>query len=46
MNEMGWLHEHGFVSCYDDYLALPLTVLDDCRMVMHAEAQNRKLASG
>jgi hypothetical protein len=40
---MTWLAEHGFVSCWADYLALPVGILDDCRMVMTAEARGRKI---
>ena len=47
---MNWLHEHGVVANYDDYLALPMAVLNDCRLVMVAEAEDserqRQKASG
>jgi hypothetical protein len=38
---MTWLHEHGFIASYADYLALPYGVLEDTRLVMMAEAQDR-----
>lgn len=44
---MYWLREHGLVSSYDDYLALPAAVLDDARLYMgiegeHLRAQHEK----
>ncbi len=36
--EMRWLREHGLISSYDDYVDLPVTVLDDARMLMEAQA--------
>lgn len=39
---MTWLHEHGLVSCYDDYVSLPAQVLYDARMLMVREAQGRE----
>lgn len=35
---MAWLHQHGLISNYDDYVGLPVTVLEDARMAMEAEA--------
>lgn len=35
---MRWLHEHGLVSTYDDYAALPVSVLEDARLLMEHEA--------
>lgn len=45
MIEMGWLGSHGVVSNYADYLALPIGVLDDCRMIAGAEQQAQRLAA-
>lgn len=39
---MTWLHEHGAIANYDDYVGLPAVVLSDCRLVMQAEAENAK----
>lgn len=39
---MGWLHERGLVSCWQDYLDLPLGVLIDARMIMHHESIARQ----
>jgi len=43
---MRWLHDAGVISNYDDYVGLPLRVLQDARLVMAAEAghQNRQAA--
>jgi hypothetical protein len=42
---MRWLKERGLVSSYDDYVGLPLTVLEDARLLMTAEeAQAKKEA--
>lgn len=35
---MGWLHEHGLIGNYDDYVGLPVCVLEDARLLMEAEA--------
>jgi hypothetical protein len=35
---MRWLHEHGVIANYQDYLALPFRVLQECRLVMEAHA--------
>lgn len=35
---MQWLRQHGVIATYDDYVALPLAVLEDCRMLMEHEA--------
>lgn len=39
---MGWLRDHGLVSCYEDYLALPYAVLEDARLLMEHEANVAK----
>lgn len=39
--EARWLHEAGLIGCYDDYVALPFRVLQDARLVMAAEAQQK-----
>ena len=39
---MRWLKEHGVINSYDDYMALPLTVIDDARMLMEAEQRERE----
>ncbi len=44
LSEMNWLHQHGLVSCYEDYLALPAAVLEDCHLLMEAEATASELA--
>jgi hypothetical protein len=36
---MYWLKEHGVTSNADDYAALPLGVLEDCRLLMDADAK-------
>lgn len=36
---MQWLHEHGVIGNRDDYLALPIGVLEDCRLLMEAEIE-------
>ena len=52
---MRWLREHGLIATYDDYLSLPIAVLDDARLVMgaewereaaEAEKQNRETRRG
>lgn len=35
---MAWLHEHGLIGNYDDYVELPACVLDDARLLIEAEA--------
>lgn len=37
--EIAWLKERGLVSSYEDYLRLPIAVLDDVRMLAEGEAQ-------
>lgn len=37
--EIRALREYGLVSCYEEYLRLPLGVLEDARLVIVAEAQ-------
>lgn len=37
---MRWLREHGVIASYDDYVGLPVIVLEDARMVMAAESQH------
>ncbi|MCC6959231.1 MAG: hypothetical protein IT301_05240 [Dehalococcoidia bacterium] len=37
---MRWLRENGVISSYDDYVGLPLRVLQDARLLMAAEAQH------
>jgi hypothetical protein len=39
---MRWLREHGLISSYDDYLALPAAVLGDAQLLMEAEAVDAK----
>lgn len=41
---MRWLHEHGAISNLADYLALPVPVLEDARLLMDAEASAKKSA--
>lgn len=36
---MHWLKEHGVTSNYEDYLALPFGVLEDCRLLMDADVK-------
>lgn len=35
---MSWLHDHGLISKFEDYFDLPISVIDDTRAVMDAEA--------
>ena len=37
--EMQWLREHGAIATYDDYVSLPVCVLEDARLLMEAEGQ-------
>lgn len=37
---MRWLREHGVIASYDDYVGLPVMVLEDARMVMSAACQH------
>jgi len=37
---MQWLHEHGLIANYEDYLGLPFTVLDDARLYMTIESEH------
>jgi hypothetical protein len=37
VDEMKWLHAAGVISCYADYEALDVRVLEDCRLVREAE---------
>lgn len=39
---MSWLHEHGLIANYDDYVDLPAAVLMDARLLMEAEMAERK----
>jgi hypothetical protein len=39
---MAWLRDHGVIGNYDDYVALPVAVLDDARMLMAAEAEEQQ----
>jgi predicted NBD/HSP70 family sugar kinase len=43
---MAWLKDHGITSSYEDYLRLPLGVLQDCNALAWAEstAQRRRAA--
>jgi hypothetical protein len=48
---MGWLHEHGLIGSYDDYVGLPFAVLEDARLLMEqdalqAERERRKAGKG
>lgn len=43
--ELAWLGSHGVVSSYDDYLRLPLGVLEDCRMLAGAQHDAQRLAA-
>lgn len=47
---MAWLRRHGLIANYDDRARLPATVLDDARLMMHAEAveadRQRREAAG
>lgn len=36
--EIAWLKERGLVSCFEDYLRLPVAVLEDARMLLEGEA--------
>lgn len=36
--EMGWLHSHGLISSYEEYVRLPAGVLADAQALMKAEA--------
>lgn len=40
--EISFLHERGVVSCYQDYLDLPLQVLDDARIWMEGVALQQR----
>lgn len=42
---MQGLKEDGLVSCYQDYLNLPLVVLGDWRMVQHGRFLKQKRES-
>ena len=35
---MAWLREHGLIGSYDDYVSLPVAVLQDARMWEEADA--------
>lgn len=35
---MKWLRDRGLIASYDDYLGLPLTILEDAHLLMEAEA--------
>ena len=37
---MRWLREHGVIASYDDYVGLPVMVLEDARQVMSAQWQH------
>ncbi|MGE0227755.1 MAG: hypothetical protein AB7I38_10950 [Dehalococcoidia bacterium] len=37
---MRWLREHGVIGNYDDYVGLPVLVIEDARQVMAAEWQH------
>jgi hypothetical protein len=39
---MNWLKEYGLIANYRDYLDLPLSVLEDARLVMHVDVQHRE----
>ena len=41
---MNWLHDRGLISSYGDYVELPVTVLDDARILMDAELAQAKRA--
>lgn len=40
--EMKWLHEHGLISNYEDYLDLPPSVIEDARILMAADSARRE----
>lgn len=39
---MHWLKEHGVIASYDDYLGLPIPVLEHAQLMMAAEVAHRK----
>ena len=46
---MNWLHDHGLIGNYEDYLALPIAVLEDARLLMegeHAQAERERRKRG
>lgn len=36
---MRWFKEHGLISSYEDYLALPMGVIADAHLMMEYEIQ-------
>lgn len=38
---MTWLKEHGLISSWRDYEAMPLEMLEDARLLMRADATVR-----
>lgn len=43
---MAWLHQRGVISSYDDYVGLPITVLEDCRLLMEYVENVQKMNKG
>lgn len=39
---MAWCRKHGVSQTYWEYLDLPYAVIEDCRMVMRAEAEMQR----
>lgn len=37
-----WMHEHGISSSYNDFLDLPLSVVEDCELLMAFDAEERE----
>ena len=46
---LNWLHDHGLIGNYEDYLALPIAVLEDARLLMegeHVQAERERRKRG
>lgn len=42
---MRWLKEHGLTSSHEDYLRLPLGVLEDARLLMEYDFNQAEMAA-
>lgn len=43
---MRWLHDNGLISRYDDYFDLPLSVIEDARLIRNAQATAATVTQG
>lgn len=40
--ELKWFRDHGLIGSYADFRELPHALVEDCRLVIQAEAEDAK----